>query len=348
MVSALSCYCCSIDIVLSQADKSIAWLLKDLKKLPVPERKIDCKAGLAKPCVGVMIAKSVSLDHIHPNGAEIQKPEAEGGVFTEIEYIESHDLNTVTDVDAALKTLLTGLDSKDWVSTCDALNSVRRLSIFHKGEMLPLLEKVIPLVVKSLKNPRSALSKTACMTSADIFSSYNDHIIDQLDPLLTQLLLKSSQDKRFVCEAAEKALVAMTTHVSPTLLLPCLKNRNPRIRCAFPQVFSEWYTSLNKNNHSCSGIEGIREYGFEKLVQATASQLSDQLPESREAARTVLLELQTVYNKSHPVESEEEEHPEAATWQIFCQSNLSPLSAQAVLRATNVAGAAREGLVTGS
>lgn len=68
------------------------------------------------------------------------------------------------------------------------------------------------------------------------------------------------------------------------------------------------------------------------------------------SARTALLELQTVLKKTTPVESDEEEdeHPEAATWQIFCQSNLSPLSAQAVLLVTNVAGVAREGLVTGS
>ena len=44
---------------------------------------------------------------------------------------------------------------------------------------------VISLVVKSLKNPRSAVCKTACMTSADIFSAYNDLIIESLDPLVT-------------------------------------------------------------------------------------------------------------------------------------------------------------------
>lgn len=59
---------------------------------------------------------------------------------------------------------------------------------------------------------------------------------------LTQLLLKSSQDKRFVCEAAERALVAMTTWISPLLLLPklqpYLKNRNPRIRAKAAMCFS--------------------------------------------------------------------------------------------------------------
>lgn len=86
----------------------------DLKNLPVTGRNVDCKAGLTKPCVGKMNGKaedrppqnSVSLDHNHPNGAEIEKPEAERGVIIEIEYIESKDLNNVTDVDAVLKVII--------------------------------------------------------------------------------------------------------------------------------------------------------------------------------------------------------------------------------------------------
>ncbi|KAL8528240.1 hypothetical protein ACS0TY_005882 [Phlomoides rotata] len=152
----------------------------------------------------------------------------------EIEYTESEDLKDLEDVEDCLKTLLSGLGSKDWVSVCDALNNVRRLSIFHKEAIVSMLNDVISLTVKSLKNPRSAVCKTAIMTTADLFKSYNDEIIDSLDPLLVQLLLKSSQDKRFVCEAAESALIALTSWVSPNLLLPKLqpyvKNRNPRIR----------------------------------------------------------------------------------------------------------------------
>lgn len=37
------------------------------------------------------------------------------------------------------QSLVTELDSKDWVLVCDALNTVRRLSIFHKEDMLPML-----------------------------------------------------------------------------------------------------------------------------------------------------------------------------------------------------------------
>eukprot|EP00262_Sarcandra_glabra_P012954 TRINITY_DN3456_c0_g1_i1.p1 TRINITY_DN3456_c0_g1~~TRINITY_DN3456_c0_g1_i1.p1 ORF type:complete len:140 (+),score=25.58 TRINITY_DN3456_c0_g1_i1:64-420(+) len=96
------------------------------------------------------------------------------------------------------------------------------------------------------------------------------------------------------------------------------------------------------------GAEGIIAYGIDKLIQIAASQLSDQLPESREAARTLALELQTVYQKSHapppPAAAAESEFSVIDSWEDFCQAKLSPLSAQAVLRVTSIA---REALVLG-
>ncbi|KAG4125211.1 hypothetical protein ERO13_D10G083832v2 [Gossypium hirsutum] len=81
-------------------------------------------------------------------------------------------------------------------------------------------------------------------------------------------------------------------------------------------------------------------------MSTAASQLSDQLPESRDAARTLLLELQTVYEKSHGLSIVVSENPEMGSWENFCLSKLSPLSAQAVLRVTT--NITREGLVIGS
>ncbi|KAL8124370.1 hypothetical protein AgCh_012138 [Apium graveolens] len=237
--------------------------------------------------------------------------------------------------------LIAELESKDWVVVCGALNNVRRFSLFHKELLSDMLGNVVSLVVKSLKNPRSAVCKTAVMTSADIFKAYNDRIIDSLDPLLVQLLLKSSQDKRFVCEAAEKTLIAMTTWVSPVLLLPklqtYLKHKNPRIRAKASMCFCRSVLRL--------GFDGVETYGIDKLIHVAALQLSDQLPESREAARTLLLELQSVHEKSQiSSAATRSENQDQNSWEKFCQSNLSPLSAQSVLRVTSVA---REGLATG-
>ena len=45
-------------------------------------------------------------------------------------------------------------------------------------------EPLVPLIVKSVKNPRSAVCKTALMTCSDIFKAYGDLIVDSIDPLV--------------------------------------------------------------------------------------------------------------------------------------------------------------------
>ena len=107
------------------------------------------------------------------------------------------------------------------------------------------------------------------------------------------------------------------------------------------------FTKFSAVVRAVKGVEGIKAFGIDKLIQIAASQLSDQLPESREAARTLLLELQTVYEKCHVLSQTaiSEEDSEFGSWEHFCQSKLSPLSAQAVLRVTNIA---REGIALGS
>ncbi|XP_026381812.1 uncharacterized protein LOC113276425 isoform X2 [Papaver somniferum] len=326
--------------------------LRDLNSLPGSERRNESstKASLPK----FTDSTDENLDKLQRKSspplasAPIKEEEIGNTVVAEVEYIESEQLTDLENMDKC--GLLAGLESKDWVVVCESLNNVRRLSIFHKEAMLDTLVNVISLVEKSLKNPRSAVCKTAIMTSEDIFKAYGDHIIDSIDPLIVQLLLKSSQDKRFVCEAAEKALVAMTTWISPTLLvpkmLPHLKHRNPRIRAKASMCFCRSVPRL--------GTEGIIAYGIDKLIQIAAAQLTDQLPESREAARTLLLELRVVYEKSpllstataepkaeataepkaEATAEESEQQPEMVTWESYCLSKLSRLNAQAVTRVT--------------
>ena len=55
----------------------------------------------------------------------------------------------------------------------------------------------MPVIVKSLKCPRSAVCKTAIMTSADLFKVYGDLIVDSLDPLVGPSLCLN---KLFACE----------------------------------------------------------------------------------------------------------------------------------------------------
>jgi heparan-alpha-glucosaminide N-acetyltransferase len=89
-------------------------------------------------------------------------------------------------------------------------------------------EKVVLAIVKTMKNPRSAVLKTSVMACTDVFNAFGNLIssasAEAFDKLLLQLLLKASQDKRFVCEEAEKAMRAMATSMPPLPLLRKLKS----------------------------------------------------------------------------------------------------------------------------
>ncbi|MCO5549856.1 hypothetical protein L7F22_003330 [Adiantum nelumboides] len=112
------------------------------------------------------------------------------------------------------------------------------------------------------------------MAPTDFFKSYQDQMPDLLDPLL---LLKASQDKRFVCKEAEKALIAMTSWISPNPFLlklqPCLQHRNPKMRAKASSCVCRSVSRL--------GTKGIKDFGLETLIRMGASQLNDQLSEAR-------------------------------------------------------------------
>ncbi|KAH8967041.1 hypothetical protein BDL97_03G057200 [Sphagnum fallax] len=272
------------------------------------------------------------------SNGESEAPSEPGSA--EIEYVVSEDLKDLADADVQLATLLERLDSKEWLVVCEALTHTRQLSIFHSELLVPILDAVVALVIKSVKNPRSALCKTALMTSKDMFKAYQDQLLDLLDPLLLQLLLKASQDKRFVCEEAERTLIGMTTSISPQPMLqklqPYVSHRNPRVRAKAAVCV---YKSVSR-----LGVDGIKQYGMELLIQLAAAQLNDRLPEAREVARKLVVDLCTAYHKCPPdaqsmtdFEAAELDFKQQDPWEQFCLSKLSPIMAQAVLRVTCIA-----------
>lgn len=289
--------------------------------------------AVPEPCDEKVMTPSSKDSVALPSGGE--------PVQAEVEYVLSEDLKDLDNVECQLQTLLERLDSKEWLIVLEALINVRQLAIFHTEFLLPILDKVVVLVTKSMKNPRSALCKTAIMSSADIFKGYPEHLLDILDPLLLQLLLKASQDKRFVCEEAEKALEVMTTWMAPQPLLqklqPYVKHFNPKVRAKASVCFY--------NSASRMGIEGIEQIGLESLLQTAAAQLNDRLPEAREAARKLLLHLHGVYCRnppevSHPEEIVAPDNEVSASkldpWEQYCFKSLPAVTAQAVLRVTCV------------
>lgn len=256
-------------------------------------------------------------------------------------------------------------------------------------------EKVVLAVVKTMKSPRSAVLKTSIMACADIFSSFgnllasvSDDAFDKLvramsrsrssgdsytDPELAaaesvsspfsqllQLLLKASQDKRFVCEEAEKATRAMAASMPPLPLLKKLKayvhHANLRVRakaavaishCAARMVRHATPRHAQEGRNSCSSvcpfqrlrfsfvagaqdIGAMKEFGMSALLQLAAELLNDRLPEAREAARGVVASTHAAFVKEAAASGQEDDA--AASWESLCALSLPPISAQAVAK----------------
>lgn len=244
-----------------------------------------------------------------------------------IDYISSEDLKPLSDPDTQIQGLIEGLDSKDWIKVCESLNDTRRLALYHSNLLLPLLEPVVVVLVKAMKNPRSALCKTSIMAAADIFVAYRDKLMEPtlaggFDNLLLQLLLKASQDKRFVCEEADKTLNSMVQSLTP---LPLLHNLQKYARHSNPRVRAKAAISIS-NCVSRMSFEDLQEFGLVSLVQVAANLLNDRLPEAREAARSITM---SVYKSFTENEDQKEE-----SWQNFCESNLPALHGQSIIKIT--------------
>lgn len=284
-----------------------------------PNCLLTCRSSPSPACIGAPACRNPPLS----------APIADASV--EVEYILSENLEYLAHPDYHLCSLLQSLDSKDWVKVCEAINIMRQLAIHHSAVLLPLLEQAVPLLIKAMKNPRSALCKTAIMASADLLKAYPVNIMTMLEQLLLQLLLKASQDKKFVCEEAERVLEVMTEWLAPAPLLeqlqPYVAHRNPRVRAKAASCVRRAVSNL--------GFEGIRSFGIEPLLQIAASQLNDQLPEARESARKLVAEVHAAY--PHPSSSEEQSDNASCqkSWDDFCNTELSPHAAQAILRLTS-------------
>ncbi|KAL9691775.1 hypothetical protein QQ045_012201 [Rhodiola kirilowii] len=237
-----------------------------------------------------------------------------------IDYIVSQDLLPLPDPDVKFLGLVEGLESTDWIRICESLNDVRRFAIHHSVVLLPILEKVMVVIVKAMKNPRSALCKTSIMTASDVFSAYGDSLLleetitaENFDQLLLQLLLKASQDKKFVCEETDRALKLMVESMTP---LPLLHKLHKYITHANPRIRAKAAVSVS-NCISKMELDAAKEFGLVPLVQTALKLLNDRLPETREAARSTLVSIYQKFTENEDLKLE--------SWQTFCEANLSAI-----------------------
>ncbi|KAF3795789.1 Fam179b protein [Nymphaea thermarum] len=290
-----------------------------------PER--PKKAPKKSVCAGIENHLAGNEENTVPGS---RSPAIEKAQEERVDYIASADLQPLLDPEKIAQNLLQRLESKDWIKVCEALNDVRRLAIYHSASLTSLLDRVVLLLVKAMKNPRSALCKTSIMTSTDLFNGFGHVFLsppmsDVIDTLLLQLLLKASQDKRFVCEEAEMTLNAM---VKSSPALPLLRKLEHYVNHSNLRVRAKAAVSIS-NCIAKLEMEPMKEYGFSKILHIAADLLNDRLPVARDSARSIIASVHAAFSKDHGQHDEEGPLPEDS-WKSFCATSLPPIAAQAV------------------
>ncbi|KAG4956644.1 hypothetical protein JHK85_043024 [Glycine max] len=261
----------------------------------------------------VALATQKQQDRAGVNGENIVPLPSSGDAT--VDYVSSDNLKPLSDPEVKIQSLVEDLDSKNWTKVCESLNDVRRFA----------MGKIVLVVAKTMRNPRSALCKTAIMAAADIFNAFGDklhdpEISDAFDGLLLQLLLKASQDKRFVCEEADRALGLMVGSMAPLPLLQKMRvygsHKNLRVRAKAAVSLSRCVSKM--------GLQEMEQFGLVELIEVAADLLNDRLPEARDAARSVATSMYEALTK----DSEEK----MELWQSFCQSKLPPIHALSILK----------------
>ncbi|KAH6783075.1 ARM repeat superfamily protein [Perilla frutescens var. hirtella] len=190
-------------------------------------------------------------------------------------------------IDNRVKQLDAG--TKDWLTVCESLNDVRRLALFHSGLLQPILEKVLLLILRSIKNPRSVQCKTSIMAAADIFNAFGENLLesasDAFSQLLLQLLLKTSQEKKFICEEADMALLSMVKSMAPLPLFRKLSayigHSNFRVRAKAAVSIYYCVSEMDLNS--------VEESWLKALLVMALKLLKDKLPETRGTAPKLVL-----------------------------------------------------------
>ncbi|ESW10907.1 hypothetical protein PHAVU_009G248300 [Phaseolus vulgaris] len=275
-----------------------------------------------QPKIAVATQKQQDRDAVIND--ENQVPLPSSGDAT-VDYVSSDNLKPLSDPEVRIQSLIEDLDSKNWIKVCESLNNARRFALFHSSLLLPILGNIVLVVAKTMRNPRSALCKTAIMAAADIFNASGDKLLDPetsdaFDGLLLQLLLKASQDKKFVCEEADRALGSMVSSMTPLPLLQKLRvyvsHKNPRIRAKAAVSLSNCVSKMV--------VEEMEQFGMAELIEVAADLVNDRLPEARDAARSIATAVCEALTKDKEQKME--------LWQSFCQSKLQPIHALSILK----------------
>lgn len=263
----------------------------------------------------------------------------------ELEYPSTEELQPFEDDGVATERLVAApaaLENVngDWMGAADALANVRRVAAHHPallaeeedqveeeddGECVQApLVTLLPLVAKLVKNPRSTLSRVACLCSGDLFKSHAGAVLrcEEGSKLLDELLNKAAHAKRFLAEEAAAALKAMAESAAPELALVSSEGKSAAAKA--PKVRARAAKCLQTAASRADRPTLLKV--LPSLLPTAAKLLVDRDADARAAARATLPMLRAAVAEGAEAKGE--------AWEAALKQHLSPVAIRDVLKAT--------------
>jgi len=176
------------------------------------------RASVKRKCTKEEEARKAAEKKMMELGDEVQ----EAGVVV----LPSEELTLLEDVEEAEIRLIHLLHSAEWLDQYEATTLVRQLVLFHRDNKFVVthLTDIFETIKYSVESLRSAQSRNALFCICDLFQHFEDKdaLVQNVASLLNSLVIKGTNEKRFIAQAGEEAIETIVTSAPSAQVLNAL------------------------------------------------------------------------------------------------------------------------------
>ncbi|CBJ31203.1 conserved unknown protein [Ectocarpus siliculosus] len=275
--------------------------------------RLNGKSVLAKGSTGVSPMQKRNRRELKLSEEETAMAGAPQGPVYQVAVLETGDFEPSPNPDEEMQAVrAASAGDGDWADLYSAVDSARRLCIFHAQKLLVPggqggggaggsgdggdadgnLEGVVGLLAAAVGNLRSSMVRNALLGVGDIFR-FLKHDVGRVDisPMIAGTLQRLAGDKRFICQTAAQAMEAAARNGPGAdvlhAILPSLDDRNAEVAAKSAFYAEQCLAALGVGSKAGVGLPEALE--FRSMLPGMSRALNGKVAEGRASARRALL-----------------------------------------------------------
>jgi len=152
------------------------------------------------------------------------------------------------------------MESSEWEQNVEGLELLASLANQHSDVLEQDIKTVRSVLLRSVKNLRSQVSRAACQAAAVVFLHLGKSMETDIEKLVKELLQKSAETNKFIRSDSQKALEVMAENLSvfktiSTIMAPFSSSKNVAIRANIASIVDSVIVRLGAERFMGSSLE---------------------------------------------------------------------------------------------